>query len=874
MALPRRVTELRDTFGPHGQPNHDSGIHATFSTSLDSPPALPSPESSNDPHFSASNEGMEDSRPGRGRPKKRLNISAKRGIIRLFVETSKTPLRQITHAIEEIGGHGKLWVRGLLEDVSETGPNSDHCLGEVRFDGDNPSFQQGEVRNITPGLRNSPAPEAPEHELSLQLDEPTRSQYSSSDESNPRRKAPRRTASRVFAKAANQDITGQDAYTTGIPQQVASSNADASSSNHVPIKAFPSMSSSTWNHLPSRPKPPAMDQTTPPPVPGFVRFEDEHRAGPGRDGKYPVGGRDDKKAGNNNWKRFRKPRRGPSLTLTDVAKFLDGGVKGIHYQVAKVNTIKRRMSSATSEFNRFYRSPTNTTTVHLPMPCPHPLPTNILPTHSLNAPRPEAIATNVIATVWAEGLADIDARKQLEAMVPVRQDELQAFVSAQDDLGVSPLHLAVAYGYPHTCQLLLYHGADANAKTLKGTSVYDFAESAARLTGENLWLYFRILHCRKFVCAGQQPPAPIKSANFKKCAGKRKQGGEKGKLRGKPGRKVGDEGGLRIDTGAMKQRDSNQNLSETLTTDLARPTPQWTSAYTDSPTPSIIRKHFSLPMSDEADDYNTPQLRQTRRSTAAVLVPNSLQYSTPSLSTGESCANVSVTSNTMSSHGATMTHRNISDTGISVSGLHGNALGANFGCVGRGEQDAVPQPGAYSSSRQQQHQLSGQRSAFGPFGFVQNQVNPALRRNVANNATRTGNVSYGLGAPAWTVPNSNSAAIDFANGNPVSTGQYSDSLQASIYQTGYPTAFQDGPTHGYQRVSMPQQQQQMPFGYPTMYNPQYTGPTTQMPLVSVAAYTGADANNPNVASDLRICPFGNLLCDGYVYTSTRFVLSC
>ena len=542
MALPhRRVTELRDGPCRRTHQHHDSGIHSTSTPSWGSSPTHSSPDLPTDPPQSSSDQGMEDPdkapHPGRGRPKKRLNSSAKRGIIRLFVEMSKTPLLQITTAIEHINGHGKLWIRGLLEDVSDTGPQSDHRLGDIRFEGENPTLQ------------------ALEQELFLRSDEPTTfSQYSSSDESNPRRKAPRRTTSHVFADVSDQQLVVQAASPTSeSPRQDAQRGTVASDNTERAILTSPSMFQSTLGHSQSGPKATAVNQQGLPPRQTTIRFHNDQNALEHRDRRIP-GDEADRKGGKiKGRRRGNAKRRGPSLTLTDVAMFLDGGIKGIHYQVAKVNTIRRRMSSATSEFNRFYRRPTNTITAPLPTPCPYPLSPSIRPVHSQNAPRPEAVATNVITAVWAEGLNDIDARKQLEAMLPIRQDELKTFVSAQDDLGASPLHLAVAYGYPHTCQLLLQNGADPNAKTHKGTSIYDFAESAARRTGEDLKLYFRILHCRKFVCGGRAPPAPRKSNNVKKGPGKRKKGAGAGKAAATPGHGTPEHGGLRIDTRAAEK---------------------------------------------------------------------------------------------------------------------------------------------------------------------------------------------------------------------------------------------------------------------------------------------------------------------------------
>lgn len=87
--------------------------------------------------------------------------------------------------------------------------------------------------------------------------------------------------------------------------------------------------------------------------------------------------------------------------------------------------------------------------------------------------------------------------------------EREHYVRLPDHRGVTALHLAVAYGYPATCSLLLDNKARHRAKTLQGESVAAFAKPAENAAGlDDLKLYYRIMLCRDRVRYGLRPPTP------------------------------------------------------------------------------------------------------------------------------------------------------------------------------------------------------------------------------------------------------------------------------------------------------------------------------------------------------------------------------
>lgn len=317
-------------------------------------------------------------------------------------------------------------------------------------------------------------------------------------------------------------------------------------------------------------------------------------------------------------KRKGKPlRRGTSLSLSRMALWLDGGIEGRHYQIAKRNTISRKMSTATSEFNMFYRAPTQTTTPALTTST-KPLLGGILPVQSRKTLSPEAVAVNLLTEAWIERINDTDAkrrtenvydfraRRRIERNLPKSLGERQTFVNASDELKVSPIHLAVAYGFPATCQLLVESGADVNTVTYKGSRIYDFADSAARRTGEDMALYFRILHCRRFVCAGEQPPVPRKLSDTEKAIGKRKRlQTAEASPRPQETANVGDTHSGVETGGHFGRREPFDAVDIPITTQQRRPS--FATELTESPTLSAIHEQRSL-LSNEDVEPPVPNL--------------------------------------------------------------------------------------------------------------------------------------------------------------------------------------------------------------------------------------------------------------------------
>ena len=268
--------------------------------------------------------------------------------------------------------------------------------------------------------------------------------------------------------------------------------------------------------------------------------------------------------------------------------------------------------------------------------------------------------------------------------------------------------------------------------------------------------------------------------------------------------------------------------------------------------------------------------------------------------------NTLTTSESCPAQGVPIGQRSIPQGGIP--GYQRDVPSMNTLLTNAGAERSLPQSHLYSISQQLPRQLLAQPSALDPFGFSQDEINLAIQRS-AHVGTASGNVSYGLATPAWAMPNSTSAAIDFADVNPVSNAPYTDMMQGPMDQGGCTAPFQSEsnlssvPTQDFQQNTLSQQHQesynqQTPrapnYDYqqdtlhqqpqPSFYNQQtlYQPPpittqnmsTTYMPYVSVAAHRGAEANDPNTTPGIRICPFGDQLCDGYVHMSRFNPKSC
>ena len=115
---------------------------------------------------------------------------------------------------------------------------------------------------------------------------------------------------------------------------------------------------------------------------------------------------------------------------------------------------------------------------------------------------------DILLQAWTNGVGDEGALSALKGELPESKAEQLHFVNAVDHRGVSPLHLATAYGYLKTCGFLKFHEADCNARTSRGESIYNFARPALRLAEKDSQLYYRIIQCRQFAGFGEKPPVP------------------------------------------------------------------------------------------------------------------------------------------------------------------------------------------------------------------------------------------------------------------------------------------------------------------------------------------------------------------------------
>lgn len=384
---------------------------------------------------------------------------------------------------------------------------------------------------------------------------------------------------------------------------------------------------------------------------------------PERSNRYNVNAKDTAPDKGKTTTRKRK-RRGTSLSLTAAALHMDGGRQGLCYHLAKCCSISRttiasrlsstlslpRIRTASSEFKQYYARPGSGYGVQASSSARGVL-TDSTSTQYVNEPITEALAVGLLMKAWAQDSPDGEVGSQLAAMLPERIDERNTFVNASDGRGVSPLHLAVAYGYPETCALLLDNNANPDAKTLKGTSVYRFAMPAARLAGERLTLYVRILVCRMFVREGKPPPAPKRNSLETRDVSRQLKG-----YRRK--RRNGNDSAQEIQTDAGPTRGAHDAKAFWPSTSTgmapARSTttgssvvgsqydtgvpphsfafngldPWYTSRFTDSPVPDSFLRINSLPMNSAAETAFSDIMS---RHTAAPGTEISAHQSDPSL---------------------------------------------------------------------------------------------------------------------------------------------------------------------------------------------------------------------------------------------------
>lgn len=135
-----------------------------------------------------------------------------------------------------------------------------------------------------------------------------------------------------------------------------------------------------------------------------------------------------------------------------------------------------------------------------------------------------ASAVGYILQFRIDNVGDEATKAHLERILIRDSTDIQSFFNEPDAHGVTPLHLAVAYGLFQTCGLLMKYGANHEARTLKGTCISHFAKPAQRLAGKtDEKLYFNIMHCRKYVRKGKIPPIPDRDPNSKPNPKKRRR---------------------------------------------------------------------------------------------------------------------------------------------------------------------------------------------------------------------------------------------------------------------------------------------------------------------------------------------------------------
>ena len=541
-----------------------SSVPTASTSSENLPPNSSEPPTPNED----STDSDDEDGPGRGRPETKLDKSAERGLIRFFVEAPTTSMESLAKALKACGGPSRLWLRKFYRNVTGAGKGTGVRLKDIRLkqgdalrDDDDDSNNRAE--NWSEYVWGLPSSETGEQER--------RSSHFYGNTSNSREDEPERA------------LRGEQ-------------RGEVHGVRHVRTDERGAQAQSPINVQPRRQVP--LERTLDEPTTSKAR------------------------------KNVRKRKLITSLTLTNMAKWLDGDKKGKHFRIAKERTVSihktstissRKARTAASEFGQFYHHPGPNQFNPL-APTISTIPSTVFANHEIFPVRPEAVAANCLIDAWRHGLEDAVVSHRLETILPGRADERQSFVNAMDEFGASPLHLAVAYGYPRTCTFLLSHGADPEAVTNKGTNIFDFAEPAATLAGEDLRLYYRILQCRTFVREGQSPPAPkhpIYPEDEKRNRKRLKKGPAKGLFC--PKKPLHDE------TTATQNTTASTNANEPSTPATERTTSWYAWPYSESPRSSNFPRNHSVPSSNQPSMIT---LNALRRTTAAPPVPT-LSFAMP-----------------------------------------------------------------------------------------------------------------------------------------------------------------------------------------------------------------------------------------------------
>lgn len=480
-----------------------------------SPPHI-YPQTSSSPQHAppkSQSDSEEPAKSKRGRPKKKLNPSAQRGLIRLFVDASKTSIEKLAKAFGLIGGYKRLGLRNFYRETTGAGPKAEYTLDlrDIRCS-ENTSRthvdtdEDDEVQDVDDWKTDILSPSGIVGRQNV-ADDSASLPYSSPAELQPAWKAPRvyydqektthSACQPVEAPLATTDLP------SGLPGPIYTSDKPSlggmTSSEQARDRTNLSVGDNAAVAHPST----------------AIKFSDSVDNTQKPKNKKDASRSPDDAAANARINRKDKPkRRGTSLSLTNMVLWLDRGKEGRHYRIAKKNTISNP-TPGYCEYDVYFRGPLF---VNVEGPTLHESVSSLgalhPPSHS------NAVAVRILTDTSAEQgqnpkleKQDAAARDQLKYALMVSQSDPEVFVNTRDDLGMSPLHLSVAYGYTLVCQWLLQYGANIKAVTNNGVSIYDFAEDASRRVGDHhhdMRLYYRILNCRRHICAGEPPPAPRK----------------------------------------------------------------------------------------------------------------------------------------------------------------------------------------------------------------------------------------------------------------------------------------------------------------------------------------------------------------------------
>lgn len=238
------------------------------------------------------------------------------------------------------------------------------------------------------------------------------------------------------------------------------------------------------------------------------------------------------------------------------------------------------------------------------------------------------IALNILIQAWRDDAADETILIYMQEALPVEAGEHVQFVNDADRRGVSPLHLAVAYGYLKTCGFLLNHGADHEARTTKDESIRSFARPAQTLAKANIPLYASIFQCRQFAGKGKPPPVP-KLVDVSKSAGRKRERQATGKTqkRTKTERTDGSQDS-RFDTGTLPSTTVASSSVHQSVGSMDATKPQFSSQFFTSPAPTI-HGNPALPPSNDIYNRFVPWKPKRQRTLDSIVLGSQYQSIQP-----------------------------------------------------------------------------------------------------------------------------------------------------------------------------------------------------------------------------------------------------